>query len=133
MILKSLFLTLTTTLLFTACGGGATNDRDVLSSASALDSDNYVSVAKTLYAEQSGKKTRSSLSTRSLKAPNASREKDTLYLSKVEKPRGYKVEKLEVLYNDKLLTVDVDSSFKYATISYDGKSSKVNFKEFTTN
>jgi hypothetical protein len=133
MRLSIIILTLSTTLLFTACGGGATADRGTVATTSTLDTTNYVAVAKTLYAQQDGKQTRGSISTRELKAPNAQLAKDTLYLSKVLKPRGHKVEKMEVLYNDKKLTVDVDSSFKYATISYDGKSSKVNFREFTTN
>ena len=130
MKLNTLLLTLSTTLLFTACGGGENKGADV--SNSLLDSNNYLSVAKTLYAEQDGKQSRSSLVTKTLKAPNASRDRDTLYVSKIEKPRGYKVEKLEVLYNDKKLTVSVDSNFKYATVSYGKESSKVNFREFTT-
>jgi len=119
-----------TTLLFTACGGGVdnkTSDKTTL----LLNSTNYVTIAKKLYAEQEGKSTRGTLATSVLKAPTASREKDTLYISRVEKPRDFKIEKMELLYNDKKLTIDVDSSSKYATISFDGKSTKVNFREFT--
>ena len=94
-------------LLFTACGGGETTSS---STTATLNINNYISVAKILYAQQDGKQTTNKITTKNLKAPNASREKDTLYISKVQKPRGYKIENMEVLYNDKKLTISVISS-----------------------
>jgi hypothetical protein len=123
--LKLLASTFIATLLLTGCGDTAERDGQTkVSDQSALNSNNYIKVAKSIYNEP--KKFNRSL------PPGAVKDQNTLYINSVVKPRDYKVTKIEAQQGDNTVKVWVDKNYKYATITLNGEKKQViNLKDFT--
>ena len=98
-----------------------------------LDSENYISIAKKLYAKESGKDI--SVAVKKLPAPGSVLDSKTLYLKRVTKPRDYIVTYIEAVQDKTILTVNVDNDRKYATVKLSGDKEAqkvINMREFTT-
>ena len=115
-----LFALCLTPLLFVACGG------ETKETVSSLNTDNYIKVAKGLYA--------SKIEVASPPAPGADRDSNTLYLEKMVKPRDYQVSEIVVQQGDAALSINIDDKNKYATVTLSGDNEAqqtVDMKTFT--
>ena len=115
-----------TPLLFIACGG------ETKESVSSLNSDNYLKVAKSVYAQQNGQDGGLALATPP--PPGKTMDANTLYLTKSVKPRNYQISEVVVQQDGTTLSVSVDSANKYATVTLSGADTAeqtVDMKSFT--
>ncbi len=103
-------------LLLVGCGSTSDegNKSNISQTVSGLDSNNYISIAKKLYAKESGKDV--SVAVKKLPAPGSVLDGKTLYLKRVTKPRDYIITHIEAVQDKTILTVDVDNDRKYATV-----------------
>ena len=132
---KILLGAMATSLLLGMSGcGGESNT----SGGSALNSENYIKVAKSVYAQKDdgrvapGELEKSSVGGIVLKTfEGAEKEKDIFFQKSYLKSFDDKIVELVVGYNNQTLTISTDKENKYATIDLDGQSTVVNMKEFT--
>jgi len=114
-------------VVLTGCGSETTQTED--KNSAALNSTNYIEVAKSIY-------TNPEKVTKGL-PPHATVDANTLYLTKVVKPRDYKISTITAVQGDASATVKVDNNYKYATITLTNSTNqsqeKVNLKDFTLN
>jgi hypothetical protein len=116
------------TMLFTGCGAETRED----SVSVALNSSNYIKVAKSAYAQQNGEET--TLRLEAVLPPGEELDAGTLYLTKVVKPRNTRISALEIQQGENTLFVTVDEANKYATVTLKGSESAqevVDMKTFT--
>ena len=122
------YSSLLVTVFLTGCGDVGEENRGL-----SLDSSNYIKVAKSAYAQQSGEETTLNLQTPL--PPGVSKDTNALYLTNIVKPRDMEVSRLEVMQGVNTLTVQIDMDRKYATITLKGEQSAqkiVDMKTFTT-
>ncbi len=123
---KVLSLAILAPLFFIGCGG------ETSESSTSFNGDNYVKVAKSIYAGQNGGK--SDIAVAAAPAPGQSADADTLYLKKIVKPRNLQISEIVVQQGDTILSINVDDANKYATVTLSGdEASKqtVDMKTFT--
>ena len=115
-----------TPLLFIACGA------ETKEGVSSLNSDNYLKVAKSVYAQQNGQDRGLALATPP--PPGKAMDANTLYLTKSVKPRDHQLSEIVVEQDGTTLSVSIDSANKYATVTLSGDETaeqKVDMKSFT--
>jgi len=123
---KNLLALCLTPLLFIACGG----ETEV--ATPTLNADNYIKVAKSIYAEQNGANT--DITIVPAPGPGQSLDEDVIYLKKSVKPRNYQVSEVVVQQGNKTLSVTVDKANKYAKVTLSGEVSAeqtLDMKTFT--
>ncbi len=108
-------------------GCGETTSREDVS----LSSENYISVAKSVYAQQNGEERGIKLQRA---VPGEELDNKSLYLTKSVKPRAFRIRDIEVTQGDQKLSIKVDASNKYATVTLSGDETAkqtVDMKTFT--
>ncbi len=112
-------------VLFIGCGG------ETQDNVSQITSENYIKVAKSIYAKENGQSNHITIHT---PIPGQEMDENTLYLKKLVNPRGTKVTQVEVAQDSAQLHIQMDNDNKYATITLSGDEdakTKVDMKSFT--